>query len=273
MSRHKPPWIRVPCQFRNRRSIFRRKNPRCRRPIDGVLTIPLWFRALGAQLGALLLAYGIFGVTGLLGSLESPWPFLALQGVLAAALSFPLGLPCWWLPIEAAFLPTVVFVLSLQIPPPVFLGSFLILWLIYRSNTRERVPLYLSNKAAWRALGVLLSERVNPRFLDLGSGLGGMLHYLARCQPKGEFQGVESAPLPYLISRLRLLGTPQCAGPSGRSVAGESGPIRCHLRLSITRAHAGAMGQGPRRDAGGLHPGQQYLRNPWSRPVPGMATG
>ena len=43
-----------------------------------------------------------------------------------------------------------------------------------------------------------------PRFLDIGSGLGGLLAHLARACPTGQFVGVETAPLPFVLSRARL---------------------------------------------------------------------
>jgi SAM-dependent methyltransferase len=43
------------------------------------------------------------------------------------------------------------------------------------------------------------------RFIDIGSGLGGLVLNLAVTWPKNEFFGIELAPLPWLISRLRAL--------------------------------------------------------------------
>ncbi|HXU92050.1 MAG TPA: hypothetical protein VFP33_00175, partial [Gallionella sp.] len=42
------------------------------------------------------------------------------------------------------------------------------------------------------------------RFVDLGSGLGGVLTHLASVRPDGQYSGVESAPLPFLWSWLRI---------------------------------------------------------------------
>jgi hypothetical protein len=43
------------------------------------------------------------------------------------------------------------------------------------------------------------------RFIDLGCGLGSVLNALKRARPDCECDGVELAPLPYLVSRLRGL--------------------------------------------------------------------
>jgi SAM-dependent methyltransferase len=75
--------------------------------------------------------------------------------------------------------------------------------LFYWSTFRTRVPLYLSDRKAWQALTPLLPETQAFRFIDLGSGLGDVLFYLAPRFPQGRFFGTEIAPAPWLISRLR----------------------------------------------------------------------
>ncbi|MBS1213832.1 MAG: methylase, partial [Proteobacteria bacterium] len=165
--------------------------------------IPIWLKALIAQAGALLLCLGIVSLGAGFGSV---WSILALQGALAAGLSLVFALPWWWLPIQASFLPLLAFVHSAHLPPAVPMGILLALWLMFRSTVRERVPLYLSGQETWHALASLMGGRDSPRFIDLGCGLGGTLGYLARVRQDGEFHGIESAPLPWLVSRVRLLG-------------------------------------------------------------------
>lgn len=45
----------------------------------------------------------------------------------------------------------------------------------------------------------------NPRFIDVGSGLGGLLIKLADSRKDASFFGIEIAPLPWVLSRLRGL--------------------------------------------------------------------
>jgi cyclopropane fatty-acyl-phospholipid synthase-like methyltransferase len=66
------------------------------------------------------------------------------------------------------------------------------------------VPLYLSGRAVWQALADLVPP--TGRVLDLGSGLGGPLLHLAHHHPGLRGVGIEAAPLPWLISRLRAMG-------------------------------------------------------------------
>ncbi len=70
------------------------------------------------------------------------------------------------------------------------------------------MPLYLTNQMTWRALAEQLPKEEGGRFVDLGSGLGGTLGFLARNRPDMKFEGIESAPIPYLLARLRLCAVP-----------------------------------------------------------------
>jgi SAM-dependent methyltransferase len=90
----------------------------------------------------------------------------------------------------------------LAIPPGWYLAVFALLVLVYWSSFRSRVPLYLSNRPTAAALLELIPRRAGVRFLDLGSGTGGLLRTLARQRPDCRFCGIENAPLPWLLSRL-----------------------------------------------------------------------
>ena len=168
--------------------------------------------ALLLQFTAFVLATLGVRLTGLQ---PSPLVFALLCGLLAAAFSHFAGLARWWLPIQLLFAPALVFMLALSIPPDVFLAAFLILLAVYWSTFRTQVPLYLSSHKVWHALEAQLPSpacgrgaggegKPNFRFIDLGSGLGGVLTHLARVRPDGHYSGVESAPLPFLWSWLRI---------------------------------------------------------------------
>jgi len=140
-----------------------------------------------------------------------PLTFALLCGLLAMSFSRLAGLARWWLIIQLCFAPALVLMLSFDIPPGFFLAAFLIMLVVYWSTFRTQVPLYLSSNKVWRALETLLpspgvgaGEGASFRFIDLGSGLGGVLTHLARTRPDGHYSGVESAPLPLLWSWLRI---------------------------------------------------------------------
>ncbi|PIV14869.1 MAG: hypothetical protein COS43_05315 [Gallionellales bacterium CG03_land_8_20_14_0_80_55_15] len=157
--------------------------------------------------------------------------FALLCGLLAASFSYLAGLARWWLAIQLAFAPALVLMLTLDIPPGYFLAAFLLMLAVYWSTYRTQVPLYLSSNKVWQALeGLLPSPNNNGkgfRFIDLGSGLGGVLTHLARVRPDGEYTGVESAPLPLLWSWLRCKPYRNCQVHWG-SIWDERLPA-CHL--------------------------------------------
>jgi SAM-dependent methyltransferase len=128
---------------------------------------------------------------------------LLIQGAIAALAGHLLRLPRWWLPINLLLPLAVTLTLTLHLPSWLFLLAFLALWLLQWNSNSEQVPLYLSNHKTWQALEMLLPSH-NIHFIDLGSGLGGTLFHLAKRHPQGHFVGIESAPLPYAIARLRL---------------------------------------------------------------------
>ena len=144
-----------------------------------------------------------------------PMLFALLCGALAAALSCLAGLARWWLLIQFLFVPALVLVLALHMPPNFFLASFLILLVVYWSTFRTQVPLYLSSRKVWKALELLLPFEATDRhftFMDLGSGISGVLAHLAKARPDGRYHGIEAAPLPFLLGwlRLRLGGHRNC---------------------------------------------------------------
>ncbi len=125
------------------------------------------------------------------------------QGVLAAGLSAWRRLAPWWLAIQLLFAPLLVAAQSLHMPPLLFLILFLIFLLLYWSAFRTQVPYYPSGPAVWRLVATLLPGARPLRCVDIGSGFGGLLMHLAAGRPDSDFLGVELAPLPWAVSRLR----------------------------------------------------------------------
>jgi hypothetical protein len=129
------------------------------------------------------------------------------SGALAAMLAGLAGLERWWLAIQLLFAPALVVMLTFPVHPGLYLAAFIVLLLVYWSTFQTRVPLYLSGEQTWKALETLLppaaAGRV-PRFIDLGCGIGGVVTHLAAARPDGHFHGIELAPLPALLSRLRI---------------------------------------------------------------------
>jgi hypothetical protein len=165
-------------------------------------------RKLPPSVLALLLQSAAFVLAALtlrlFGLQLAPLVFALLCGTLATILSWIAGLARWWLIIQFAFAPALVLMLALNIPPGFFLAAFLVMLVVYWSTFRTQVPLYLSSNKVWQALASKLPSEQPFSLVDLGSGIGGVLTYLARTRPQGRYHGIESAPLPFLWSWLRF---------------------------------------------------------------------
>jgi len=167
--------------------------------------------ALAAQVVACALSFGLAAVLKRAGFGGFGLPvILGVEGVIAAILSLRWGLARWWIPLQLVLPLTAGTALMLDLPSWVFLAAFAALALVFWNASSDRVPLYLTNRTTWRALVDLLPEKPGARFLDVGSGIGGTMLFLAARRPDMTFTGIESAPLPFALAwlRLKLAGLP-----------------------------------------------------------------
>jgi hypothetical protein len=134
-----------------------------------------------------------------------------LQGLLAAGFSLLFGLASWWLFIQLIFPISLIGALWLQLPPAFFLGGFILLLGIYWSIFRTQVPFYPSGPAVWEAVHRMIPAQRPIRFIDIGSGLGGLVLHLSGRRPDSSFTGIELAPLPWIASLLRGRATASAA--------------------------------------------------------------
>ena len=132
-------------------------------------------------------------------------PFVAafVTGAFAAGLTRLASLDPWWLWIQLLFAPGAVLVSSASLPRWIWIVLFGGLAAVYWSTFRTQVPLYLSSSKVREALVALLPP--GPfKFMDVGSGVGGVLMDLASQRADGEYHGIETAPVPWLISWIRI---------------------------------------------------------------------
>ena len=179
----------------------------------GLLRLPS-VQALAIQAAALVLAaLSLWLLTRLHwlqpGAFPSLTGMVLLQGALAALLSRWRRQAAWWPIMHFLFLPAALAALSLRLPPWLFLGVFLLMLALYWSTFRTQVPFYASGAAAWRAVEAELPQRP-LRMIDIGSGLGGLVVHLAARRPESRFEGIELAPLPWLLSRVRQIAGARC---------------------------------------------------------------
>lgn len=173
-------------------------HPARHRRIPPILIV-LACQALGA-----VVATAVRTMVGPLAHGAPAWVLALVTGVIAALCGRLLRLDPWWVPIQLVFAPAVVLAQSASVPRWVWLAAFLVLAAVYWSTFRTQVPLYLSSTKVRDALVPLLPAG-RFTFMDVGSGVGGVLTHLAAQRPEGEYHGIESAPVPWLVSRVRIL--------------------------------------------------------------------
>lgn len=157
--------------------------------------------ALLIQLLTLILIFPLITFYPSLNILE--WAIL--HGSVAAILSYLLKMAVWWIPIHLCFMPAIVVMHAVGLAPIWFGLGFGLLFLIYGKTYQTQVPLYLSSNQVTNALKTLLPQKKNFTFMDLGCGCGGLLRKLSKTHANGIFHGIETALLPYFISRTRNL--------------------------------------------------------------------
>jgi SAM-dependent methyltransferase len=175
-----------------------------------------------------------------LASMSHAYLYMALlQGAWAALLSWRAGLASWWCAIQLLFAPGMVAARSLDLPPGAFLAAFLVFLLVYWSTFRTQVPYYPSGRAVRDQVAALLPPERPARVIDIGSGLGGLVLELARRRPDCEVSGIELAPLPWFVSRVRA----RLAGSRARFIRGDyNGLDFGHYDLVFAYLSPAAMG-------------------------------
>jgi SAM-dependent methyltransferase len=115
-----------------------------------------------------------------------------------------------WNVINFGFPLAVVGVSILHMPPVYFLTGFVFLAGFNWHVARNRVPYFPSSKGTWEVAAGIFPPSGTFSFADIGSGLGGLNFYLAKHFAEGRFTGVEISPIPWVISRIRIMFTTRC---------------------------------------------------------------
>jgi hypothetical protein len=158
--------------------------------------------AIVAQILAGVLVFAaLLGLASILDASGLFWTAVVLQSLIAAVVTKLLGLPVWWVWIAVCFPAAMALALNVGgLPAWPFGVGFVVLYLFFSNTARDRVPLYLTNRATTEALLSLMRQRGAKRFIDLGSGLGGVVRAL---DGEGRHaQGVETAPMVWLLSSI-----------------------------------------------------------------------
>ncbi len=179
-------------------------------------------QALLIQLLAFALVLAVAtGLPALVGNRLSIGMAVILQGAIAASVTAWRAMAWWWLPIQLLFPLALMVLHALHLPPWIFLAAFVALLALYWTTFRTQVPFYPSNAATWNAVAALLPAARSLRFIDIGSGFGGLVMHLAARRPECRFVGIELAPLPWLASVVRA----RIRRSAGRFVRGDYGRL------------------------------------------------
>lgn len=175
-------------------------------PSRHVLTVypSPWGRALVSQVTGSIAAILLGALWSLVVGAGIPTPlWILLLSLCAGAMAAVLGLAWWWIVLNLAFSPAVAIGVATSLPTHWSAAALIALVLMYGGTQRTRVPLYLSNAAAVRALRDLVPTDRPLSFLDIGAGTGTVLAAIASSHSNVAVQGVERAPLPFLLAFLR----------------------------------------------------------------------
>ena len=126
-----------------------------------------------------------------------------MQGLIAAVYAHLFGMASWWRWIHLGF-PAAIWVMSSwYVPNEIYLAGFVISLSLFWTTFRSQVPFFPSRPIVWQQVARLIPQDKPIRLIDIGSGLGDMSMHIARSRPDGHIEGIEIAPLPWIISYVR----------------------------------------------------------------------
>lgn len=163
---------------------------------------PVIFLALAIQGFALaILALGVYLFSYILLPPYPLWGIAITQGILATLISWRFRLPTWWLWIQCLFPIALYIGLEISLNPLISLFIFIFILLVFSNVFTQRVPLYLTNRTTQKAFAEIAKDWSDVRFLDVGSGLGHNVAWMAQQPNVTRSVGVETAPLLLLVSK------------------------------------------------------------------------
>jgi len=133
----------------------------------------------------------------------SMFTLVFLQAGFALYFCYLVGMAKWWRWIHFCF-PVAAWVMSSwQIPNTVYLIGFIVTLSLYWTTFRTQVPFFPSRPVVWQQVAAIIPQDKPIRMVDIGSGLGDMSMHIAKARLDSVIEGIEIAPLPWLISVVR----------------------------------------------------------------------
>lgn len=161
--------------------------------------------ALLAQFAGLLSLFGLVSIAP--NWIEPPYGAFWLvlgQSFLALGFTIVSRMNRWWWLIQFSLPWLWYWALLAEFDPWLSLGLFVLIVLVFANAFSDRVPLYLTNTMTRKALKKIALEELDVyrpvKFLDVGSGLGGNVFYMANLPKVVQSTGVETAPIPLFIA-------------------------------------------------------------------------
>lgn len=159
-----------------------------------------------AMLVVFTFSYAIHLVAAVYFEVELTFSILTLvlmQALLAAIFSYLAGMASWWRWIHLCFPIAVWGMSNWHVPNEIYLAGFAISLSLFWTTFRSQVPFFPSRPAVWRQVAKVMPKNRPVRLIDIGSGLGDMSMYIAKVRPDCHIEGIEIAPLPWLVSYVR----------------------------------------------------------------------
>jgi hypothetical protein len=133
----------------------------------------------------------------------SIFSLVLIQAFVSATLSYLAGMASWWRWIHLCF-PIAAWGLSQwHVPNEIYLTGFIISLSLFWTTFRTQVPFFPSRPMVWQQVAKIIPQGKSVRLIDIGSGLGDMSMYMAKTRPDCQIEGIEIAPLPWMISYVR----------------------------------------------------------------------
>jgi hypothetical protein len=133
----------------------------------------------------------------------SMFTLVLMQALVAATFSYIVGMASWWRWIHLCFPLAAWVMFQWHIPNGVYLVGFIISLSLFWTTFRTQVPFFPSRPMVWQQVAKIIPQDKSVRLIDIGSGLGDMSMYMAKIRPDSHIEGIEIAPLPWVISYIR----------------------------------------------------------------------
>ncbi|MDP1766237.1 MAG: class I SAM-dependent methyltransferase [Methylotenera sp.] len=133
----------------------------------------------------------------------SIFTLVLMQALLAAIFSYIAGMDSWWRWIHLCF-PVAAWGMSQwHVPNELYLTGFILSLSLFWTTFRTQVPFFPSRPIVWQQVAKIIPQNKSVRLIDIGSGLGDMPMYIAKMRPDSHIEGIEIAPLPWMVSFIR----------------------------------------------------------------------